>query len=142
MADFKVSNTVVAKRLTIPVYSAQWVPTYSSPIVPGQIQFTNFNTVSAYYTQVENIVDVRIRFTCDVSAPAAEVSGQITITPPVSHLLMPNYSVGAVTTLSQVGLFGNLTQSGQNIAATMVNAGGVINVPGAVMQLLGSYAVV
>lgn len=142
MADFKVLNTVVADKLTIPVYSAQWSPTYSSPITPGQVQFTNFQTVAAFYTQVGNVVDVRIRFTCDVAAPAGELPGQILVSPPVPHLKTPNYTVGAITTLSQVGLFGNMSQNGQSLVASMVNAAGVISITGAVMQLIGSYVVV
>lgn len=138
---FNVQNTSVAAQLVHPVYSStSWTPAFVAANPPGSIQFTNFNVVASYFTQVDKVVNFSIRFTVNVAAPGSEASGSFTFTPPVPRLVT-NFNVGAITTLSQVGLFGNIGQSGQLLQANMVNAAGVINVVGAVMQLIGSYVV-
>lgn len=138
---FNVQNTSIAAQLVNPVYSStSWTPVFVAANPPGSIQFTNFNVVAAYFTQVDKVVNFSVRFTVNVAAPASEATGSFTFTPPVPRLVS-NFNVGAITTLSQVGLFGNIGQTGQLLQANMVNAAGVINVVGAQMQLLGSYVV-
>lgn len=139
--SFQVFNNTTAGQLTYPVLSGTYTPTLSSPNSPGQIQFTNFNVLTAFYTQVDKVISLNIRFTANVSAPGGEFSGLINVTPPVYNIKSNNDVVGAVTTLSQVGLFGNLSASGNTIVVNMVNAAGNINVNNALLQIISSYQV-
>lgn len=140
--SFQVFNSTTSGKLTYPVLSGTYTPLISSPNLPGQIQFTNITLLSAFYTQVNDIISLNIRFTVDVSAPAAEVSGIINIIPPVYNIKSNNDIVGAITTINQVGLFGNLSASGNAIVVNMINAAGVINVNNAVFQIISSYQVI
>lgn len=140
MTDFKVSNTNIAKSLEFPIVSERYIPTFSSPNPPGTIEFTNFELLGAFYTQVGKNISFSIKFTVDVSAPASEFTGIIFLSPPVRNIVS-DYTVGALTTISQVGLFGNLSSQNNNIQVDVRNAVGVINVPGVIMQVLGSYSI-
>lgn len=140
--SFQVFNNTTSGQLTYPVLSGTYTPTLSSPNSPGQIQFTNFNVLTAFYTQVNDVINLNIRFTADVSAPVGEISGIINVTPPVYNIKSNNSVVGAITTISQVGLFGNLAASGNTIVVNMFNAAGPINVNNAVLQVISSYQVI
>lgn len=141
MSDFAISNTVVADQLVNPVYGASWNPVFTSQNLPGTIQFSNFNVQSAHYTQIDKVVTINVRLTCNVDAPGGEPSGQMQFTPPVFNITTANSAIGAMTTLSQVGFFGNLSKTGQALIVDCVNVVGIINVPNAVIQVLGSYMV-
>lgn len=138
--NFRVRNTLVAGRLDYPVLSGTWDPNLVSDNTPGHVQFTNIAVVSAFYTIVDKNVSMDIRFTADVLAAPADVVGYIAISPPIVPLAAGNNAVGALTTLSQVGLFGNLFQNNPSqIIIQVANVAGNINVPGAVLQMLGAY---
>ena len=138
MGDFHVANTTVAQSLAAPAYSATWTPIITLPNLPGTIQFSNPHVLAAFYTQVGSVVSISIRMTVDVSAPGAEFSGTLLVSPPVRDI-SADAIVGAMTTLSQVGLFGNIDKQGNDIGVQVVNAAGALNLTGAVFQVIGSY---
>lgn len=140
LPSFRVQNTLVAARLEYPVLSGTWNPSLVSQNTPGHVQFTNINIVSAFYTIVNKNVTFDIQFLADVTAAPADVIGYISIAPPIVPLAVGNNAVGALTTVSQVGLFGNVTQNlPREMIINIVNAGANINVPGAMLQVLGAY---
>lgn len=140
--SFQVFNSATSGQLTYPVLSGTYTPTLSSPNSPGQIQFTNFNVLSAFYSQINDVISLNVRFTANASAPGGESSGVINVTPPVYNIKSNNSIVGAITTISQVGLFGNLAASGNTVIVNMVNAAGPINVVNGVFQIISSYQVI
>lgn len=141
MSEFKIVSTETAGNVSFPLTYGTFTPTYAPDTSPSLVQLSNFNTLSAFYTQVGNIVSVNIRFTVDVSAPLGESIGYIAITPPVRHVMSADDVVGAVTTISQVGLFGNISGQGDSILCSLINAAGTLSISGAQMQLLGSYVI-
>lgn len=139
MDKFEVSNTTVVDILQNPVYGSTWSPTITSPIVPGEVQFSNITINSAYFTQVNKIVYFALRVTAIVNAPAAEVVGHIYITPPVYHITTTNSVSGIV--LAFPLLFGNLSRSGELIEVDLLNPGSIINNVPIMIEILGSYMI-
>lgn len=142
MADFKVDNTAVADRLAAPVYSAQFLPIITSPVVPGQVQFSNFVVESAFFRQVGSVVSLGVIFTADVYAPTGGSTGQMFMSAPVPRARAP-YSAGAI--LSRVGGFGNIDiADSTTIALDMLNpGGGVISPPvNTEFEVIASYMVI
>lgn len=136
-----IKNTTVANSTTKPTYSSYWDPIITAPSIPGKIQFSNISIVSAFFTQIDNVVSINIRLQVDVEAPGGEQTGLLLVVPPV-HSVESQSAIGAMTTLSQIGLFGNLNTNGSSISIDVVNAAGVISVINGILQVLGSYVVV
>ncbi len=141
MASFSIQNTLVADSLTFPAIGSTYNAILTSPNLPGDIQFSNLTLLAGYYTIVNNIVSVSIKFTADATAPVGGEMGTIFITPPVLHIPNTMSGVGMLLTLSQVGLFGTLSSNSNFILARFLNAAGPLNVVGAEIQILGTYIV-
>ncbi len=142
MEDFAVQNTIVAKSLTYPVVNDTFRPTLSSPNLPGDLAFTNFVVISAYYTQIGQIVSFGIKFTADVVGTLAGQMGTVLITPPVFPIAAGMPAIGISLSPPPTGLFGNMGSQGTNmLVARFVNIIGVYSEPAAPVEMMGSYVV-